>query len=155
MERTLMLIKPDGVQRRLVGRILSRLEDKGLKLAGLKLMTIDTARAKRLYEPHVGKKFYDGLVRFMTSGPVIALVVEGAKVIAICRKLMGATFGPNAEPGTIRGDFGSSMSYNLVHGSDSPESAAREIPIFFHDQELLAHEHADTSWVYDRGEDLK
>ncbi|MBI3272996.1 MAG: nucleoside-diphosphate kinase [Planctomycetes bacterium] len=155
MDRTLVLVKPDGVERRLVGRILARIEDKGLRLAALKGLRMSQEQAKRLYAPHEGKGFYAKLVRFMTSGPIVAMVWEGPKASAICRKLMGATFGPNAEPGTIRGDFGISKSFNLVHGSDSPESADREIPVFFGKEEILEHVACDQAWLHDGDEDLR
>ena len=149
MERTLVLLKPDAVQRLLVGRILQRFEEKGLRIAGLRMLLLPEADARRLYEPHVGKPFYEGLVRFMTASPVVALALEGKNAIGICRKLLGATFGSKAEPGTIRGDFGVSDSFNLVHGSDSPESAARELPIFFGPRDLVAWEPRILPWVYD------
>ena len=126
METTLLIIKPVGVQRGLVGEIVGRFEGKGLQLVGMKMMRISPDLAARHYKDHVGKPFYDGLVDFMSRSPVLVLALQGVDAIAICRKLMGATFGPDADPGTIRGDFGASRSYNLVHGSDGPESAARE-----------------------------
>ncbi len=155
MERTLILLKPDAVQRQLVGRILARFEDKGLKIAGLKVVQVTEALARQMYVEHEGKDFYGPLVEFITASPVVACALEGVGAISIVRKLLGATFGPQAEPGTIRGDFGASRRYNLVHGSDSPESAAREIPIFFGDDELVDYEPAISSWVYARmGDDL-
>jgi len=154
MERTLVLIKPDGVQRQLVGRILARFEEKGIKVAALKLLRMSQAQAENLYSVHVGKPFHAKLLKFITAGPIVALVLEGPKVIAIVRKLMGATFGPQAEPGTIRGDFGSSRSYNLVHGSDSPESAAREIPILFQAGEIVEYNLVGASWLFDPAEDV-
>jgi nucleoside-diphosphate kinase len=147
MERTLLLIKPDGVQRGLAGRILARFEDKGLKLVGLKVMRITEELAAKHYAPHVGKPFYEGLVRYMTSAPVVAAVLEGPRVIEVTRALMGATFGWKAEPGTIRGDFSSSTGYNLVHGSDSPESAEREIGLFFAPSELAEYERTLDAWL--------
>jgi nucleoside-diphosphate kinase len=147
MERTLLLIKPDGVQRGLAGRILARFEDKGLKLVGLKVMRITEELAAKHYAPHVGKPFYEGLVRYMTSAPVVAAVLEGPRVIEVTRTLMGATFGWKAEPGTIRGDFSSSTGYNLVHGSDSPESAEREIGLFFAAGELAEYERTLDAWL--------
>jgi len=149
MERTLVLLKPDAVQRFLVGRILSRLESKGLKLVGMKMLKLAPALAQRLYEPHRGKPFYEGLVRFMTASPIVALCLEGKGAIGVVRKLLGATFGSKAEPGTIRGDFGISDSFNLVHGSDSPESAAREIPIFFQPAEIAPWDPLVLPWIYD------
>ena len=152
MERSFSMIKPDGVQRRLIGRILQRFEDKGLRLAGLKLIQVSKKQAETLYSVHQGKPFYDGLVKFITSSPVVTLVIEGNQAIAVVRKLLGATFGFNAEPGSIRGDYGCSKGFNLVHGSDSVESATREIPIFFQESELVKTEHADLTWVLEEPE---
>lgn len=149
MERTLIILKPDAVQRGLVGQILTRFENKGLQVVGMKLMQISTKLAETHYEPHRGKPFYAGLVKFMTSSPVVVLAIEGRDAIAICRKMMGATFGSKAEPGTIRGDFGVSNSFNLIHGSDSPESAQRELGLFFQAGELLEWQPASRGWVYD------
>lgn len=152
MERTFCMIKPDGVQRRLVGRILSRFEDKGLRIAGLKLLRPSPEQAERLYAIHKGKPFYDSLVRFVTSSPVVVMVIEGHQAVAVVRKLLGATFGFNAEPGTIRGDYGCSKGFNLIHGSDAVESAQREIPVFFQESELVRYEHADHVWVLEEPE---
>jgi len=149
MERTLIILKPDAVQRGLIGQILTRFENKGLQIVGMKLMQISTKLAETHYEPHRGKPFYAGLVKFMTSSPVVVLAIEGRDAIAICRKMMGATFGSKAEPGTIRGDFGVSNSFNLIHGSDSPESAQRELGLFFQAGELLEWQPAPRGWVYD------
>ena len=147
MERTLLLIKPDGIQRGLAGRILSRFEEKGLKIAGLKVMQMDAELAAKHYAPHVEKPFYAGLVKYMTSAPIIAAVIEGPRAIDTMRKLMGATFGWKAEPGTIRGDFSNSTAYNLVHGSDSPEAAAFEIALYFDDSEIIEYERSLDSWL--------
>jgi nucleoside-diphosphate kinase len=152
MERTFSMIKPDGVQRRLVGRILQRFEDKGLRIIGLKLIQVSQAQAEDLYGIHKGRPFYDSLMRFVTASPVVVIAVEGNQAVAVVRKLLGATFGFNAEPGSIRGDFGCSKGYNLVHGSDSAESAAREIPIFFRPEELAKYEHVDHVWVLEEPE---
>ncbi|MEO1007971.1 MAG: nucleoside-diphosphate kinase [Planctomycetota bacterium] len=149
METTLIILKPDAVQRGLVGRVIARLEDKGLQIVGCKLMQISQELAATHYGEHKGKPFYDGLVRFMTGAPVLVLAVRGLGAIAICRKLMGATFGSKAEPGTIRGDFGVSNSFNLIHGSDSPEAAERELKLFFGEGEVLDYERAINQWVYD------
>ena len=149
MERTLIIFKPDAVQRGLCGEILARFEKKGLQLVGCKMMKIPTQLAETHYEPHRGKPFYPGLVKFMTSSPVVVLALAGKDAIAISRKMMGATFGSKAEPGTIRGDFGVSNSFNLIHGSDSPESAQRELGLFFKADELLDWTPAVQSWVYD------
>ena len=154
MERTLILLKPDAVQRGLVGQILSRFEQKGLKIVAMKLMQITPQLAATHYEAHKERKFYPGLVKFMTSSPVMALSLEGIDAIKICRTLMGATFGADAAPGTIRGDFGVSRSYNLVHGSDSPEAAARELGLFF-PEGLVKYDYAAVNWIYDPVEELK
>ncbi len=154
MERTLILLKPDAVQRGLVGQILGRFEQKGLKVAAMKLMQISQELAAKHYEAHKERKFYPGLVKFMTSSPVVALALEGIDAIKICRTLMGATFGADAAPGTIRGDFGVSRSYNLVHGSDSPEAAARELGLFF-PEGLVKYDYAAINWIYDPVEELK
>ena len=147
MERTLIILKPDAVQRRLVGRLMQRFEDKGLVIVGMKFMRISSALAKRHYAPHQGKPFYPGLIDYITSGPVVVMVLQAPRCIQIVRDLMGRTFGYEAAPGTIRGDFGASRTYNLVHGSDSPESAATEIGLFFADVELLDYAPADNDWV--------
>ena len=149
MERTLIIFKPDAVQRSICGEILARFERKGLQIVGMKFMKIPAQLAETHYEPHKGKPFYPGLVKFMTSSPVVVLALAGKDAIAIARKLMGATFGSKAEPGTIRGDFGVSNSFNLIHGSDSPESAQRELGLFFKKEELLDWTPASQGWVYD------
>ena len=149
METTLVILKPDAVQRGLMGRIISRFEDKGLQVAAAKLLRIAPDLAQRLYEPHKGKPFYEGLIKFMTSSPVLVLALRGAGAIEICRKLMGATFGSRAEPGTIRGDFGVSNSFNLIHGSDGPVSARRELDLFFRPGDVLDYQRAVEGWVYD------
>ncbi|MBL8738584.1 MAG: nucleoside-diphosphate kinase [Planctomycetes bacterium] len=154
MERTLILLKPDAVQRGLTGQILSRFEQKGLKIVAMKLMQITPELAAKHYEAHKERKFYPGLVKFMTSSPVVALALEGIDAIKICRTLMGATFGADAAPGTIRGDYGVSRSYNLVHGSDSPEAAARELGLFF-PEGLVRYDYAAVNWIYDPVEELK
>ena len=149
MERTLILLKPDAVQRGIVGQVLSRFEAKGLKIVAMKLMKITPELAAKHYEAHKERKFYPGLVKFMTSSPVVALALEGIDAIKICRNLMGATFGSDAAPGTIRGDFGVSRSYNLVHGSDSPEAAERELKLFFAQGEVLSWKRDNEGWIYD------
>ncbi|MFK5956331.1 MAG: nucleoside-diphosphate kinase [Planctomycetota bacterium] len=131
METTLILLKPDALHRGLAGRILTRFEEKGLQMVGLKLMTMTPEIAAKHYAEHVERPFYKGLVEFMTCSPIIALALRGPGAVAVSRSLMGKTFGNEADPGTIRGDFGNSRSYNLIHGSDSLESAEREIGIFF------------------------
>ena len=137
-----------------MGRIIGRFEEKGLQLVGMKMMTISQELATTHYEAHQEKPFYKGLVRFMTSSPVVVFAVRGVGAIAICRKLMGATFGPDAEPGTLRGDLGVSRSFNLIHGSDSPEAARREIELFFAEGELVEWNPAGLDWLYDRAEEL-
>ncbi len=149
MERTLIILKPDAVQRGFCGEIISRFERKGLQVVGMKMMQIPKTLAETHYAMHKGKPFYDALLRFMTSAPVIVMALEGKDVINIARKLMGATFGSKAEPGTIRGDFGVSNSFNLIHGSDSPESAQRELGLFFKPDELLTWTPMIQGWVYD------
>lgn len=145
----MIILKPDAVQRCLIGRIISRFEDKGLQVVGAKMMRISQQLAATHYESHKGKKFYDGLVRFMTSQPVVVLAVRGMGAIEISRKMMGATFGSKAEPGTIRGDFGVSNSFNLIHGSDSPESAKRELGLFFGPGEVVEYQRHLDHWIYD------
>ncbi|MDH5641246.1 MAG: nucleoside-diphosphate kinase [Nitrospira sp.] len=147
IERTLILIKPDGVQRGIVGNIVERFERRGLKIAGLKLMQMDNDLAAQHYKDHVGKGFYDGLVKFMTSSPLVAMAIEGPKAVEVCRAVMGKTFCTDAQPGTVRGDFGVSRGMNLVHGSDSPESAERELGLFFKPGELLEYTRAGDAWV--------
>ncbi|MBL7133958.1 MAG: nucleoside-diphosphate kinase, partial [Phycisphaerae bacterium] len=149
---TLMLLKPDAVARQLVGRIIDRFEAKGLKIIGMKMLRVSAKLAGQLYRAHRREEFYQPLVEFITAGPVIAMVAEGVGAIEIARSLMGSTFGPEAAPGTIRGDFGASKRYNLVHGCDSQESAAREIPMFFSEDELLDYDPASLKWVYARAD---
>jgi nucleoside-diphosphate kinase len=149
METTLIILKPDAVQRGLMGQIITRFENKGLQIVGCKLMKISPELAATHYEAHKGKGFYTGLVRFMTSSPVLVLAVRGIGAITIARNMMGATFGSKAAPGTIRGDFGVSNSFNLIHGSDSPEAAERELGLFFGKGEVLEFPRAVESWVYD------
>jgi nucleoside-diphosphate kinase len=151
MERTLIILKPDAVQRGLVGEIITRFEKKGIQVAGAKFTRIAAHTAETHYAPHKGKPFYEGLVKFMTSSPVLVLALQGKDVITIARKMMGATFGSKAEPGTIRGDFGVSNSFNLIHGSDSPEAADKELKLFFKPDELIDWTPAIQTWVYDLG----
>ena len=149
METTLIILKPDAVQRGLMGRIISRFEDKGLQVVGGKFMQISQELAGTHYKDHAEKPFYAGLVSFMTSSPVLVLALRGNGAIAICRGMMGATFGSKADPGTIRGDFGVSNSFNLIHGSDSAESAERELGLFFAEGEVLEWNRASEGWIYD------
>jgi nucleoside-diphosphate kinase len=146
-ERTLVLIKPDAVQRGLVGEIVSRLERRGLHPVAIKLMHVTTDIAERHYAEHHGKPFFAGLVAFITSSPVVAMVWEGPGAVAMVRTMMGATNPASSPPGTIRGDLAVSLAMNVVHGSDSPESAAREVAIFFSAAELLDWESGAAAWV--------
>jgi nucleoside-diphosphate kinase len=147
MERTLVIIKPDAVQRGLIGAILRRLERRGLRFAALKLLQITPELAVRHYAVHKGKPFYEGLIEFITSGPVVVAVIEGRDAIDIVRKTMGATNPAQAEPGTIRADFGLEIGRNLVHGSDGPDTADYEIPLFFAEEEILSYERAIDAWI--------
>lgn len=147
MERTLILLKPDCVQRRLMGRVIARFEDKGLNFVAMKLMRITPELAKQHYAEHVVKPWYPTLEKFVTGGPVLAAVVEGLEAIRVVREMLGATSGLKATPGTIRGDFSSSRQMNLVHGSDGPEAAQREIGIYFRDSELCGYEPTITPWL--------
>ncbi len=147
MEKTLVLIKPDGVQRGLIGQIITRFERRGLKLSGLKLMQMTNELASAHYEAHVGKPFYPGLVSYITSGPIVAMVWEGKDAIQIVRTTMGATNAGAAAPGTIRGDLAVEIGRNLVHGSDGPESAAREVSLFFSAGELLDWPRETDRWI--------
>jgi nucleoside-diphosphate kinase len=149
MERTLVIIKPDAVQRGLVGSILTRLERRGLRFAAMKLIHIMPALAARHYAVHQGKPFYEPLIKFITSGPVVVAVVEGQDAIDIVRKTMGATNPAQAEPGTIRADFGLEIGRNLIHGSDGPDTAAYEIPLYFQEDEILTYERAVDGWIYE------
>jgi nucleoside-diphosphate kinase len=147
MERTLIILKPDAVQRGLIGPILTRIERRGLRFAALKLIQITPDLASRHYAVHQGKPFYEPLVEFITSGPVVVAVVEGQDAIDIVRKTMGATNPAQAEAGTIRADFGVEIGRNLVHGSDGPDTAAYEIPLFFDADEILSYERAVDGWI--------
>lgn len=147
-ERTLIIIKPDGIQRHLAGQIIARLEQKGLKLVAAKFMHISEQQARRLYAVHRRKPFYKAIVTYLSSAPTLVTVWQADGVIAIARKMMGATFGYEAASGTIRGDFSCSGRYNLVHGSDSPESAEQEIKLFFNPEEIINYELADAPWLY-------
>ena len=147
LERTLVLVKPDGVQRGLIGKIVGRFEATGMKIVGMKLMQVSTDLAERHYAEHEGKPFYAGLVEYITSAPVVALCLEGPDAIAITRKLMGATRPNEAPPGTIRGDFGVEVSRNLVHGSANADDAEREVGLFFSDDELIDFARANDPWI--------
>ncbi|ADB57564.1 nucleoside-diphosphate kinase [Archaeoglobus profundus] len=149
MERTFVMIKPDGVQRCLIGEIISRLEKKGLKIVAMKMMKIERDLAERHYAEHKGKPFFESLVSYVTSGPVVAMVVEGKNAIKIVRTLVGATNPAEAAPGTIRGDFGMEVGRNVIHASDSPESAEREIALFFKPDEIVEYRRIDEDWLYE------
>lgn len=149
MERTFIAIKPDGVQRGIIGEIIRRFEAKGFTLVGLKLLQPSRELAEQHYAVHKERPFFAGLVEFITSGPLVAMVWEGDGVIASARKLIGATNPLNAEPGTIRGDYGVSVGRNLIHGSDAPETAQQEIKLWFKDEELVSWQPSITSWLYE------
>jgi nucleoside-diphosphate kinase len=148
MEKTFLMVKPDGVQRNLIGEIVSRFEKKGFRLVGAKLMSIPNELAGEHYGEHKERPFFGELVEFITSGPVFAMVWEGENVIASARQMMGSTNPKDAAPGTIRGDFGITVGKNVIHGSDSPESAVREIGLFFHENELVAYDKLINQWLY-------
>lgn len=149
MERTYLMIKPDAVQRGLCGEIVSRFEKKGLKLVAMKFMQIPKATAEFHYGEHKGKKFYDSLIAYITSGPVLAMVWEGEDAVSVCRTMMGKTNPKESAPGTIRGDYGMQTGMNIIHGSDSPESAEREISIFFKPEELVNYTRVADKWIYE------
>jgi nucleoside-diphosphate kinase len=151
-ERTLVLIKPDGVQRLLTGRILARYEDRGLKIVGLKLVSVSRAHAERHYAVHRDKPFFDGLVEFIISSPLVALVLEGPNAIAVVRAINGATRPHEAAPGTIRGDLALETAQNIVHASDSPETAAAELALWFTEAELLEYDRDVDRWVLAPGD---
>ena len=147
MEQTLVLVKPDGVQRGLVGEIVGKLEKRGLKLVGLKLLQVDEDLAHRHYGEHVDRPFFPGLVSFITSGPVVAMAWEANNAVEIVRSTMGPTNPAVAGPGTIRGDLGVDIGRNLIHGSDSAESAERELALFFQPGEILSYNRSNDGWI--------
>jgi len=149
LERTFLMVKPDGVQRNLVGEIIRRLETKGFTLVGLKLMNVSRELAEQHYAVHKERPFFPGLVEFIISGPVVAMVWEGNGVIASARKMIGATNPLSAEPGTIRGDYGVTVGRNLIHGSDAPETAQSEIGLWFKEEELVSWQPTLTPWLYE------
>jgi nucleoside-diphosphate kinase len=149
LERTLIIIKPDAVQRGLVGDIISRFERRGLRIVGLKALQIDEELAARHYSVHVGKPFYDGLINYITSSPVVVAVLEGTRAIEVVRRTMGATNPAEADLGTIRADYGLEIGRNLIHGSDGEETAAREISLFFDESELLSYTRDFDRWIYE------
>ena len=147
MERTLILLKPDAVQRGLVGTLLAKLEARGLKIVGIKMLQVDEALARRHYGEHVDKPFFPGLVSFITSGPIVAAVLEGHNAVAAVRQTMGATDPAKAAPGTIRGDYALDLGRNAIHGSDSVETAQKEIALFFSPSDVLSYERATDPWI--------
>lgn len=149
MERTYVMIKPDGVQRNLVGEIISRFEKKGFKIVGLKMLQMDRAITEKHYAEHIGKPFFEALASYITSGPVVAMVLEGKDVVATARAMNGATNPANAGPGTVRGDYAIEVGRNVIHGSDSVDSANREIGIYFTEQELCEYKKVVDSWIYE------
>jgi nucleoside-diphosphate kinase len=149
VERTLFIVKPDGVQRGLIGPIITRLEQRGLRIVGLKMIQITTELARKHYAIHEGKPFFEGLVRYITSAPVVVMVVEGKKAIEVVRATMGATNPVAAAPGTIRADFALEIGRNLVHGSDGPETAKTEIALFFKPGELLEYSRDTDKWIFE------
>jgi len=149
LERTFLAVKPDGLERKLVGEILRRFEAKGFTLVGLKLLQVSRELAEQHYDAHKEKAFFAGLVDFITSGPVVAMVWEGDGVVAAARKIIGATNPLSAEPGTIRGDYGVSIGRNLIHGSDAVDTAQGEISLWFKDEELVTWQPTLTSWLYE------
>ncbi len=148
MQRTFVMVKPDGVGRGLVGRVMARLEDRGLRLAGLRLLEVTPELAARHYAAHRDKPFYPGLVRFITSGPVVAMAWEGEDAVMVVRTMMGPTDPRQAPPGTIRGDFALTIDCNLIHGSDSPEAAEAEIALYFSPDQLVSRPRPEESWIY-------
>jgi nucleoside-diphosphate kinase len=146
-ERTLVLVKPDGVQRLLVGRIVGRFEERGLKIVGLKLVRVDRSLAERHYAVHRGKPFFEGLLAFITSGPLVAMVLEGPQAIAVVRSMVGATRPAEAAPGTIRGDLALETAQNLIHASDGPETATAEVALWFGADELLTYDREIDRWA--------
>ncbi len=148
-DRTFVLLKPDAVQRGLVGEIVRRFERRGLKLIALKMIRVTRSLAETYYAEHKGKPFFEPLMSYITSGPVVAMVLEGDGAVSIVRKMMGKTNSAEAEPGTIRGDLALTIGRNVIHGSDSPESAKREIPLFFKPEELLTYTRLDEAWLHE------
>ena len=149
MERTYVMVKPDGVQRNLAGEIITRFEKKGFKIVGLKLLQLTREIAEKHYAEHIGKGFFEGLVSYITSGPVVAMVLEGKDVVSAVRTMNGATNPANATPGTVRGDYAIEVGRNIVHASDSVESAEREIAIYFTPQEVVNYNKVLDTWIYE------
>ncbi|HEC2197328.1 TPA: nucleoside-diphosphate kinase [Staphylococcus delphini] len=149
MEKSFVMIKPDAVQRKLIGEIVQRIEQKGLKLVGAKLMTVPQSLAETHYGEHEGKPFYDSLISFITSAPVFAMVVEGENAVTVARHIIGSTNPSEATPGSIRGDLGLTVGRNVIHGSDSVSSAEREIALWFKDEEISSYHTPDETWLYE------
>jgi nucleoside-diphosphate kinase len=149
LEHTLVIIKPDAVQRGLIGEIIARFERRGLRIAAMKMMQVDEPLARRHYAIHEGKPFFEPLIRYITSSPVVVMVLEGNDVIETVRRTMGATNPSEATPGTIRADFGLEIGRNLVHGSDGPETAAFEVPLFFAEDEILSYKRDTDRWIFE------
>ncbi len=149
MERTLIIIKPDGVQRGLIGEVIARFERRGLKVVGMKFMQIARELAERHYSVHQGKPFYPGLVEYIISGPVVVAVLEGPKAISVTRSTVGATNPAEAAPGTIRGDFALEIGFNMIHASDAPDTAEREIALFFNAHELVSYQRNIDQWIHE------
>ena len=149
MERTLVIIKPDAVQRGLIGQIITRFEQRGLRIAAMKLIQMDRALAEQHYAIHRGKSFYEPLLDYITSSPVVVMVLEGRNAIEIVRRTMGATNPAEATPGTIRADFGLEIGRNLVHGSDGPDTASFEVPLFFDEDEILSYSRDTDRWIFE------
>ena len=149
MEKTFVCVKPDGVQRGLIGEVVKRFENRGFILCAAKFMQVTPELASKHYAEHVGKPFYEGLVKYITSGPVFAMVWEGENAVQVCRNMMGKTNPQDSAPGTIRGDYCMVTGLNIIHGSDSPESAAREIGIFFKPEELVDYTKDSNKWLYE------
>jgi len=149
MERTFVMIKPDGVQRRLIGKILQRFEQAGLKIVAMKFLKVSHELAEKHYEVHKGKPFYESLIKYITSGPVVAMVIEGQNAIERVRKMVGATDPQKAEPGTIRGDFCQHIGRNVIHASDGKETAEKEISLWFSEDEIISYSMGDERWIYE------
>lgn len=149
LETTFLMVKPDGVQRGLVGKIISRIEEKGLRITALKMLWLDEETASEHYAEHKGKEFYDPLLDYITSGPVVAMALEGDSAISMVRKIVGLTDPKEASPGTIRGDFGMDISRNIVHAADSKKSAERELRIFFQKEEYQDYSRVEEDWIYE------
>ena len=149
MEREFIMIKPDGVQRGLIGEIITRIEKSGLKIVAIKMLNISKEKAEKHYEVHKGKTFYDGLLKFITSGPVVAMIVEGKEAVRHTRRLVGATDPADATPGSIRGDYALEIGRNIVHAGDTDENAEKEYTIYFQESEIVSYDRIDSHWLYE------